>query len=128
MDNLYNINNVVSIIKDTARTKQKTIQKMLEDLGLNKNTLSSMNARGSWVKADTLAKIADYLECSVDYLLGRTDGPTIGNDEFTSAECKIIRDYRGLSEQGQEYIQHQMTIATEIYKKQEIHRQVEQVV
>ena len=31
-----------------------------------------------WVsmpKADNLAKIADYLDCSVDYLLGRTDDP-----------------------------------------------------
>ena len=27
------------------------------------------------IAADSLAKIADYLDCSVDYLLGRTDDP-----------------------------------------------------
>lgn len=32
--------------------------------------------RGSMLSADKLAKIADYLDCSVDYLLGRTDEPT----------------------------------------------------
>ena len=26
---------------------------------------------------DSLARIADYLDCSVDYLLGRTDNPEI---------------------------------------------------
>lgn len=51
---------------------------------------------GKWKKqspsCDKIALVADNLNCSVDYLLGRTDDPTIGNDEFTSAECKIIRD------------------------------------
>ena len=35
------------------------------------------NLKTSMPKADTLAKIADYLNCSVDYLLGRTDNPEI---------------------------------------------------
>ncbi len=30
---------------------------------------------GSIPKGDILSKIADYLDCSVDYLLGRTDNP-----------------------------------------------------
>nr|DAR47104.1 MAG TPA: repressor protein [Caudoviricetes sp.] len=33
--------------------------------------------RTSVPKADNLAKIADVLGCSVDYLLGRTDNPEI---------------------------------------------------
>ena len=46
---------------------------MLEDVGLGFNTMSNM--KSSMPKADNLAKIADYLEVSVDYLLGRTDDP-----------------------------------------------------
>lgn len=46
-----------------------------EKLGLAKNTLN--NFRSSMPKADNLAKIADYLNCSVDYLLGRTPCPEI---------------------------------------------------
>lgn len=46
---------------------------MLEACGLSKNALSSMLSGGSTPKSENLAKIADYLDCSVDYLLGRTD-------------------------------------------------------
>lgn len=72
---MYNINNLVLIIKNRAKSMGISTTSMLENLNLNKNTLSSMNSRGSWIKADSLAKIADYLDCSVDYLLGRTDSP-----------------------------------------------------
>ena len=37
----------------------------------------NMKSRGSWLHANNLAKIADYLDCSVDYLLGRTDDPDL---------------------------------------------------
>ena len=47
--------------------------KVLPEIGLSKNTLDGANK--SMPKADTLAVIADYLGCSVDYLLGRTDTP-----------------------------------------------------
>ena len=46
---------------------------MLSDLNMGPNTMS--NFKTSMPKADTLARIADYLDCSVDYLLGRTDDP-----------------------------------------------------
>ena len=29
------------------------------------------------IKAEKLERIADYLDCSVDYLLGRTDNPAV---------------------------------------------------
>lgn len=35
------------------------------------------NMKTSMPKADNLARIADYLDCSVDYLLGRTDVPEL---------------------------------------------------
>lgn len=59
--------------------KSKNIQQnvMLEECNLNKNTISIMLSRGSIPKADTLGKIADYLDCSVDYLLSRTDNPKV---------------------------------------------------
>ena len=85
---------------------------------------------GKWKKqspsCDKIALVADNLNCSVDYLLDR-EQPN-GNKILSPSENELIDGYRKLSEQGQEYIQHQMTIATEIYKKQDIHRQVEQVV
>ncbi|MCI9576650.1 MAG: helix-turn-helix domain-containing protein [Clostridiales bacterium] len=63
-------------IKKTAKTKNLQLKDMLIKLQLNKNTLSNMY-NGSMLRGDSLARIADYLEVSVDYLLGRTDNPEI---------------------------------------------------
>lgn len=72
---MYNSQDVSKIIKDLAKSKNVTVKKLLEDVGLGFNTMSNMKT--SMPKADNLAKIADYLDCSVDYLLGRTDNPEI---------------------------------------------------
>lgn len=67
---------VAENIKQTAKNRNTQLKDMLLDLNLNKNTLSNMY-KGSMLKGDSLARIADYLDCSVDYLLGRTDNPEI---------------------------------------------------
>ena len=59
-------------IKELARTKNMQIGKLLEDCELSKNALSSMKSGGFMPRLENLIKIADKLNCSVDYLLGRT--------------------------------------------------------
>lgn len=73
---MYESTVVAENIKQTAKTRNIQLKDMLLDLELNKNTLSNMY-KGSMLKGDSLARIADYLDCSVDYLLGRTDNPEI---------------------------------------------------
>lgn len=70
---LYISANTAERIKLLAKAKGIAVKDMLEECELNKNALSTMLSRGSWLQANNLAKIADYLECSVDYLLGRTE-------------------------------------------------------
>ena len=72
---MYETSITVERIKLRAKENGISVKTMLEDCGLNKNTLSSMQSRGSWLQSNNLAKIADYLDCSVDYLLGRVDTP-----------------------------------------------------
>ncbi len=74
---MYEPNLIAEKIKFLAKNKNLQITKMLSDCNLSKNTLSSMLSGGSTPKSENLAKIADYLDCSVDYLLGRTDNPQI---------------------------------------------------
>jgi transcriptional regulator with XRE-family HTH domain len=62
-------------IKSLAKQRKVSMKQLLSDVGLGFNTMSNMKT--SFPKADNLAKIADYLDCSVDYLLGRTDNPEI---------------------------------------------------
>lgn len=72
---MYKSTNIAKIIKKTAKAKNIQLKDMFIELELNKDTLSNMY-RGSMLKGDSLARIADYLDCSVDYLLGRTDERT----------------------------------------------------
>ena len=73
---MYKSLNVAEVIKARAKQKGVILKDMLSELGLGSNTMSNM--RHNRMKApDRLARIADYLDCSVDYLLGRTDKPEI---------------------------------------------------
>lgn len=74
---MYKTTETVARIKETARKKKIKISDMLSQCELSITTLSSMKSRGSWIQANSLAKIADYLDVSVDYLLGRTDKSNI---------------------------------------------------
>nr|DAV41547.1 MAG TPA: repressor protein [Caudoviricetes sp.] len=40
---------------------------------MNKNALFTMQNSGYFPRVEALSRVADYLDCSVDYLLGRTD-------------------------------------------------------
>ena len=71
---MYESTKTEEIIKNIAKSKGIYLKDMLQQLNLNKNTLSNMY-NGSMLKGDSLAKIADYLDCSIDYLMGRTDNP-----------------------------------------------------
>lgn len=74
-ENIYNSYDVAQRIKAVAKIRNISVRQLLSDVGLGFNTMSNMKT--SMPKADNLAKIADYLDVSVDYLLGRTDNPEI---------------------------------------------------
>lgn len=74
---MHNSQDVATAIKQLAKAKGILIGKLLSDCDLSKNTLASMQSGGYLPRAETIARIADYLDCSVDYLLGRTDNPEV---------------------------------------------------
>lgn len=82
---MYESTKVAEVIKKTAKMRNIQLKDMLINLRLNKNTLSNMY-NGSMLKGDSLARIADYLDCSVDYLLGRTDNPEVNRTPYSIAD------------------------------------------
>lgn len=70
---MYSAQMVAERIKATAKEKKITVAKMLKDCEMNKDAISTMQAKGYLPRCEAICKIADYLDCSVDYLLGRTD-------------------------------------------------------
>lgn len=49
---------------------------LLQQLGLSKGNLSNWK-KGGMPSADVLARLADALDCSTDFLLGRVDYPEL---------------------------------------------------
>lgn len=78
--NLYNSSYVANNIKKYAKLQNVSLKSILENCELGSNTFSHM-LHGKIIAYDSLARIADFLNCSVDFLLGRTDNPNIGNME-----------------------------------------------
>ena len=76
---MYNSADAADRIKALSKKRGVSVRKLLTDVGLGFNTMSNMKT--SMPKADNLAKIADYLDCSVDYLLGRTDVQEVNRRE-----------------------------------------------
>ena len=67
---MYNSAEIAERIKRTCKETGKPVNKMLSSCGLGKNTVAKISS-GTDILTLNFAKIADYLNCSVDYLLGR---------------------------------------------------------
>ncbi len=89
---LYDSISIADNIKLQAKSQGVQLKDMLTDLDLGRNTLSNLRT-GRMIAADSLARIADYLDCSVDYLLGRTVDPAVQRMELTDDERQKVTDY-----------------------------------
>lgn len=73
---MYNAQILTQRIKDQAKRQNILIRDMLSACDLSVNAISQITDKKG-LACFSLAKIADYLDCSVDYLLGRTDNPEV---------------------------------------------------
>jgi transcriptional regulator with XRE-family HTH domain len=75
-------------VRELARKKGLSLNQVEEKLGYSKNTLYSLKRQK--VSSERLQEIADYFNVSTDYLLGRTDNPTIADKEQFFFEGKEV--------------------------------------
>ena len=73
---MYSFVNISDRVRISARERNKSIGKLLEECGLHRNTLSNMK-QGKEISSHSLAKIADKLGVSIDFLMFRTENPEI---------------------------------------------------
>lgn len=57
--------------------KNITAYKVAKETGISQGLMNEYKNGIKLPTVQNLAKIADYLDCSVDYLLGRTDNPNV---------------------------------------------------
>ena len=93
---MYNSQNLVENIKAIAKSKNILVKEMLTDCDLNVNALNQMSDKKG-ISSFSLAKIADYLNVSIDYLLGRTCISEI--EQIDSMTQILIKHFNKLSPQ-----------------------------
>ena len=71
---MYSTQDIANKIKYQLKIQKKSTKEMLDTLDMGINAISEF-AKGKQMSCISLARIADYLNCSTDYLLGRTDKP-----------------------------------------------------
>lgn len=91
-ENLYDSIALAERIKNQAKDRNIQLKEMFDVLDLSRNTLSSLRT-GRMMAADSLARIADYLDCSMDYLMGRTGDPAAQQVDLTADERQKVNEY-----------------------------------
>lgn len=101
---MYNSQSIAERIKSTAKSQKKSLGSVLSVCGLGINTISELS-KGKQISYINFAKIADELNCSVDYLLGRTDVPEVNQRDNLIPIYTAARSQNGqYSRAGVEYI------------------------
>lgn len=63
--------------KKIIQTNNLTAYRVAKDTGISQGLMAEYHRGDKIPTVNNLVKIADYLNCSVDYLLGRTDNPEV---------------------------------------------------
>ena len=77
--------------------------KIAMDIGITQESISKYETGNAFPSKEILIKLADYLNCSIDYLLNRTDNPNINKEKISKEDEKIenlIFRYKSLSDEN----------------------------
>ena len=80
--------NTYEIIKELVKQRLMTVAQLERTLDLSNGSISK------WAKSkpnsEPLEKVADYLNVSTDYLLGRTESSAIARDTVTTPDGRVV--------------------------------------
>ena len=80
---------LIEQIEKVLKDKNVSKKTMFNDLKLNINSISTWKKRGTIPSAATVERIAEYLDVSVDYLLGKTDEKKPASESGSRKGVKI---------------------------------------
>lgn len=89
---MYNFKEIADRIKISAKEKGISLKDLLINLNLNINTVSELS-KGKAISFLSIANIADVLDVSVDYLLGRTNNKLV-NAEIEEEYMLLVAAYK----------------------------------
>lgn len=94
-------------IKQQIKDQNKSVKGTLSDLHMGINTISALS-KGKEMSYVKMSEFAEYLNCSVDYLLGRTDNPQSHTGEEPDAQSTLISLIKMLTPEQQELVAAQI--------------------
>ena len=115
---MLKIDNIFALMRDKGISDKELSVKT----GISAGNISDWKSGRSKPKAEALIKIADLLNCSVDYLLGRTDTITETNSHNTiSGNNNIIGNGNSIGEK----LTEQEAALINIFKKLDVVKQAQ---
>lgn len=93
---MYNSQTVVDRIKDTVKAKGSTMSDLNQYCDIDKSTINMSAQKKYGLSAKILYDVSSYLECSVDYLIGRTDTPTPAAPSLSPIEERLLSAFRSM--------------------------------
>ena len=103
----------IETLKGLMSEKKVTTNKMLTDLGLGKNSMVNWTKRGTIPNGETLQKLADYFNVSVDYLIGKEKKLPISG-ELSEELSRFIQLLSKMNSEQKKFLLHLMqTMAQE---------------
>lgn len=100
---------IADLISKECKQKNIKISELLQDCNINHSFISDIRHKNRAPSVDKISVIADYLDVSVDYLLGRTDTPntySISNQDTTinGTQANVINNAEKQDEMTEELL------------------------
>jgi len=109
IDNIYISNYIGGVImerlKQLRELKNMTQVRLGIELGVSQETISGYEIGKAVPPADMLVKLADTLDASVDYILGRTDNiqlKKLSKSDLNNQELELLSIFQNLPESKRE--------------------------
>ena len=114
-------------LEDLLNQRQITKIAFLNDLGYSKNAISEWRNGVTRSYMNKIDQIADYLDCSIDYLLGRAEQEGISAAPTPMLEADALKIAQMYSQLNDENKEKAMNLMTSLKALDEYAREVEYI-
>lgn len=121
-----NDNNTITKLENLRKLRENkniTQLKLATDLEVTQELISRYELGSSFPQPPMLIKLANYFNCSVDYLLGLTNITTpiryLASDVKTLENSELLNKYNSLSEEDKKYFNKFLTFLIDNSSKEQ---------
>lgn len=113
---MYTPEKLAENIRAMAKKSNISQKDLLSKCELGVNTITRLS-KGTDILTKNLVKIADELNCSIDYLVSRSNQTKVYQSSFSTDELLFIERFRSISKESQDEILHILNYKYDQYQK-----------